>query len=106
MGEHEWRCDACGQTYVYFNSRGNRHCPACREAYRQQWAEKLEQDLLPVPYHHLMLTLPRPLTRVSVHQFLLRLNRRIDTDLGTGYWVLSTEYWVLSTGYWVLSTEY
>ncbi|MFO7976944.1 MAG: transposase zinc-binding domain-containing protein, partial [Candidatus Hydrogenedentota bacterium] len=31
MGEHEWRCDACGQTYVYFNSR-NRHCPACREA--------------------------------------------------------------------------
>ncbi|MFO7904824.1 MAG: transposase zinc-binding domain-containing protein, partial [Pirellulaceae bacterium] len=56
MGEHEWRCDACGQTYVYFNSRGNRHCPACREAYRQQWAENIEQDLLPVPYHHLMLT--------------------------------------------------
>ncbi|MGM0489277.1 MAG: transposase zinc-binding domain-containing protein [Planctomycetota bacterium] len=64
MGEHEWRCDACGQTYVYFNSRGNRHCPACREAYRQQWAENIEQDLLPVPYHHLMLTLPRPLTRL------------------------------------------
>ncbi|MGM0486508.1 MAG: transposase zinc-binding domain-containing protein [Planctomycetota bacterium] len=64
MGEHEWRCDACGQTYVYFNSCGNRHCPACREAYRQQWAQKLEQDLPPIPYHHLMLTLPRPLTRV------------------------------------------
>jgi len=64
MGEHEWHCGSCDQTYVYFNSCGNRHCPTCREGYRREWAEKVALDLLPVPYEHVMLTLPRPLTQL------------------------------------------
>ncbi len=62
MGEHDWSCEACGEQYVYFNSCGDRHCPKCREHKRREWAEKLERDLLPVEYHHLVLTLPRELT--------------------------------------------
>ena len=64
MGEHAWDCEDCGAQYLFFNSCGNRHCPKCREHDRREWAEKLEQDLLPVEYHHLILTLPRPLTEL------------------------------------------
>jgi hypothetical protein len=64
LGEHEWHCGSCDRTYVYFNSCGNRHCPTCREGYRREWAEKVALDLLPVPYEHVILTLPRPLTQL------------------------------------------
>lgn len=62
MGEHRWRCPKCEATYVSFHSCGDRHCPKCGERKRRLWAEKLELDLLPVTYHHVIPTLPHELT--------------------------------------------
>jgi hypothetical protein len=39
----------------------NRHCPLCQGAAARRWLNKQEQALLPVPYFHLVFTLPHVL---------------------------------------------
>ncbi|MGM0488697.1 MAG: transposase zinc-binding domain-containing protein [Planctomycetota bacterium] len=41
MGEHEWRCDTCGQTYVHFNSCANRHCPQWGHSCPSAWNDRV-----------------------------------------------------------------
>jgi hypothetical protein len=43
---------------IVYNSCRNRHCPKCQGASRAQWLEEQERDLLPVPYFHVVFTLP------------------------------------------------
>jgi hypothetical protein len=57
---------ACGEVQVAYNSRRNRHCPTCGGPARARWLERLRQDILPVPYFHLVLTLPRELSRLAL----------------------------------------
>ena len=66
LGSHAWICDACGHTRVAHNSCRNRHCPTCGGARRAQWLDRLRQDLLPVPYFHLVFTLPHELSRLAM----------------------------------------
>jgi hypothetical protein len=58
LGGHAWECDTCGAIRADYNSCGNRHCPTCRGAARAQWLERVRADLLPVPYFHVVQTLP------------------------------------------------
>jgi hypothetical protein len=58
MGGHAWKCDACGAIGACYDSCRNRHCPTCRGAARANWLERVRQDLLPVPYFHVVQTLP------------------------------------------------
>ena len=60
LGGHVARCEnaACGFTSISFNSCRNRHCPKCQGAQARDWMEAREADLLPVPYFHIVFTLP------------------------------------------------
>ena len=58
MGGHAWQCEDCGAVEASYNSCRNRHCPTCRGATRAKWLERVREDLLPVPYFHVIQTLP------------------------------------------------
>ena len=60
LGGHVARCEnsACGFTSIAYNSCRNRHCPKCQGAQAREWMEDRAADLLPVPYFHVVFTLP------------------------------------------------
>ena len=58
LGGHVQQCDTCGRQEVSYNSCRNRHCPKCQGAARAAWLEARRAELLPVPYFHLVFTLP------------------------------------------------
>lgn len=58
MGGHAWYCDDCGAVLAAYDSCRNRHCPTCRGAARAKWLDRVCDDLLPVPYFHVVHTLP------------------------------------------------
>jgi hypothetical protein len=64
LGGHVDACDRCGAIRVSYNSCRNRHCPKCQSLAKERWVEARKQELLPVPYFHVVFTLPdalRPL---------------------------------------------
>ena len=67
LGGHVARCenDACGHTLIAFNSCRNRHCPKCQAAVSRRWLEEREAELLPVPYFHVVYTLPSQLRDIA-----------------------------------------
>ena len=58
LGGHLERCTDCGLLRIAYNSCRNRHCPKCQAAAARQWLEDREAELLPVPYYHVVFTLP------------------------------------------------
>jgi hypothetical protein len=58
MGGHIDQCDQCGHLQISYNSCRNRHCPKCQGHQREAWMEARRADLLPVPYFHVVFTLP------------------------------------------------
>jgi hypothetical protein len=60
LGGHVLRCenDACGYTAIAYNSCRNRHCPKCQGAAAREWMAARAAELLPVPYFHVVFTLP------------------------------------------------
>ena len=58
LGGHVEQCDDCGAIRVAYNSCRNRHCPKCQGAARAQWLVERQAELLPVPYFHVVFTLP------------------------------------------------
>jgi putative transposase/transposase-like zinc-binding protein len=67
LGGHVARCEngACGHTVVAFNSCRNRHCPKCQGAAARDWLKEREAELLPVPYFHVVYTLPGPIADIA-----------------------------------------
>ena len=67
LGGHVARCenDACGHTHIAFNSCRNRHCPKCQGAAARDWLADREAELLPVPYFHVVYTLPSPIADLA-----------------------------------------
>jgi hypothetical protein len=61
LGGHRYRCQACGRTHFVPHSCRNRHCPLCQGQAARRWLEQQEATLLPVPYFHLVFTLPHVL---------------------------------------------
>jgi hypothetical protein len=66
LGGHIEQCDSCGQRAISYNSCLNRHCPKCQAAARQRWLEKRSTELLPVPYYHVVFTLPHVLAPLAL----------------------------------------
>jgi hypothetical protein len=56
--EYVEECDMCGHRVISYNSCRNRHCPKCQAMARTRWLAEREAELLPVPYFHVVLTLP------------------------------------------------
>jgi hypothetical protein len=58
LGGHVARCEDCAHTLIAYNSCRNRHCPKCQGNAAKQWLAERAAELLPVPYFHVVYTLP------------------------------------------------
>ena len=58
LGGHVAACEDCGHTRIAYNSCRNRHCPKCQGAAAKDWLAARQAELLPVPYFHVVFTLP------------------------------------------------
>ena len=65
LGGRRERCDHCGATRLTFNSCRNRHCPTCQSQASARWIEARRADLLPIPYFHVVFTLPHALNPLA-----------------------------------------
>jgi len=61
LGGHLDACSRCDHQAISYNSCRNRHCPKCQAQARPRWLARREQDLLSVPYFHVVFTLPHQL---------------------------------------------
>jgi hypothetical protein len=75
LGGHRYRCGQCGWEHFVANTCGNRHCPSCQGAQAFEWLERQQSVLLPIPYFHVVFTLPHQLNP------LIRQNRRVLLNL-------------------------
>ncbi|MBI3263472.1 MAG: transposase, partial [Acidobacteria bacterium] len=90
LGGHVEVCESCGTEQISYNSCHTRHCPKCQGAARAKWLAAEEALLLPVPYFHVVFTLPHllnPLVRVNprrlytlVFQTVARTLRQLARD--------------------------
>jgi Putative transposase/Transposase zinc-binding domain len=67
LGGHVARCEDCAHIDIAYNSCRNRHCPKCQGTAAKQWLAEREADLLPVPYYHMVFTLPAPVADIAYH---------------------------------------
>ena len=65
LGGHVQGCRSCGLIHIAYNSCRNRHCPKCQGRAGRDWLEARRQDLLPVPYFHVVFTLPTPIAAIA-----------------------------------------
>ena len=65
LGGHVARCEDCAYTTIAYNSCRNRHCPKCQGAAAKDWLAAREADLLPVPYYHVVFTLPAAIADIA-----------------------------------------
>ena len=75
LGGHVLSCPECGHQQIAYNSCGNRHCPTCQATAAARWLEAHAADLLPVPYFHIVFTLPDVLDPIAL------ANPRVVYDL-------------------------
>jgi predicted Zn-ribbon and HTH transcriptional regulator len=60
-------CESCGLEFPLLRSCRNRHCPQCQAQARAEWLEERENELLPVPYFHVVFTVPAMLNDIALH---------------------------------------
>ncbi|KVO84247.1 transposase [Burkholderia ubonensis] len=65
LGGHVEQCDTCGHQRIAYNSCRNRHCPKCQSLARAQWLDDRQSDLLPVPYFHVVFTIPEQIASIA-----------------------------------------
>ena len=75
LGGHLERCDGCGHERNAYNSCRDRHCPKCQSLAKERWVAQETADLLPVPYFHLVFTMPGQLVDLT------QQNQRVLYDI-------------------------
>jgi hypothetical protein len=65
LGGHVERCEDCAHTRIAYNSCRNRHCPKCQWTAAARWLAAREAELLPVPYYHVVFTLPAQIGAIA-----------------------------------------
>src|SRR5205085_5602989 len=66
LGGHVEQCNGCGELRIAYNSCRNRHCPKCQGLARAQWLADRRLDLLPVPYFHVVFTVPALVAAIAL----------------------------------------
>ena len=66
LGGHLEECDHCGSQRNSYNSCRNRNCPKCQSSAAKRWLQKRESELLPVPYFHVVFTVPEEIARIAL----------------------------------------
>lgn len=96
LGGHIDACTDCGSILLSYNSCRNRHCPKCQGHKREAWMQARMRELLPVPYFHVVFTLPEELNTLAMHrpklvydtlfaaawQTLAAFGKQVDVQLG------------------------
>jgi hypothetical protein len=88
LGGHLYVCDACGVERPAYNSCGNRHCPSCLGHKSAAWLEDRTDELLPVPYFHVVFTVPDAIAALAlgnkkaVYSILFRAASETLLDIG------------------------
>jgi len=67
LGGHRDQCSRCGHQAISYNSCRNRHCPKCQTNARDKWLAARKAELLPVPYVHVVFTLPHLLAPLAFY---------------------------------------
>ncbi len=67
LGGHLEECDHCSKTRNAYNSCRNRHCPKCQGGERAKWLESRKAELLPVPYFHVVFTVPEQIAQIAFY---------------------------------------
>ena len=67
LGGHVERCEACAHLRISYNSCRNRHCPKCQAAAAKEWLADRQAELLPVPYYHVVFTVPAPIANIAYY---------------------------------------
>src|SRR5499427_1635594 len=75
LGGHRDQCRRCGYRALFFNSCRNRHCPKCQSGARDKWIAARQSELLPVPYIHVVFTVPHHLAHLAL------VNKKVFYDL-------------------------
>lgn len=75
LGGHLEKCDRCSHEEPAYNSCHNRHCPTCLGGARARWVKARLNELLPVPYYHLVFTMPHRLNNLALY------NKQLIYDL-------------------------
>src|SRR3954465_7923358 len=65
LGGHVAAVGACDRVETRYNPCGNRHCPKCQGQAARAWLADRQADLLPVPYYHVVFTLPAPIAAIA-----------------------------------------
>jgi hypothetical protein len=65
LGGHTEACAECGLVRCAYNSCRNRHCPKCQGQAGDDWLAARQAELLPVPYFHVVFTLPAPVAEIA-----------------------------------------
>ncbi len=81
LGGHVTVCKNCGTETISYNSCRNRHCPKCQATNRERWILDRESELLPVPYYHIVFTLPH-----AFNELLPRYDKELYCSLFTAAW--------------------
>jgi hypothetical protein len=89
LGGHRETCDHCGATRLTYNSCRNRHCPKCQTLPKERWLAARKADLLPIPYFHIVFTLPHDLNALAQGNprlmYALLFRAAADTLLAFGH---------------------
>ncbi|MBU1078701.1 MAG: IS91 family transposase [Spirochaetes bacterium] len=75
LGGHKLKCSHCEHEDQSYNSCGNRHCPKCQGKAKLLWLKKRVEELLPVPYYHVVFTVPH------LFNSLFLYNKKICCDI-------------------------
>jgi Putative transposase/Transposase zinc-binding domain len=67
LGGHVERCEDCAHLRICYNSCRNRHCPKCQAVAAKEWLADRQADLLPVPYYHVVFTVPAPIADIAYY---------------------------------------
>jgi hypothetical protein len=67
LGGHAEQCTDCGFVRYAYDSCRDRHCPKCQGLARAEWLEARQADLLPVPYFHVVFTVPAPVAELAFY---------------------------------------
>src|SRR5258708_5341995 len=67
LGGHVAGCENenCGYPQIAYTSCRNRHCPKCQGAAAREWLAEREAELLPVPYFHVVFSLPAKIADIA-----------------------------------------
>ncbi|MGH2398020.1 MAG: IS91 family transposase, partial [bacterium] len=83
LGGHVDLCSNCADRQISYNSCRNRHCPKCQALARAKWLEARMSELLPVPYFHVVFTLPHQLAPLALQNKALLYDLLLRTTFDT-----------------------